>query len=193
MSHHIQCRCGKLAGEVSHTNLALRVICYCKDCQDYAGRLGTPEETLDTNGGTDIVATQARYVTITRGIDNLACASLSENGLLRWYAKCCNTAIANTPREWRLCYVGLVHSCLGRPLERSFPRIDMRVNNQSATGTPPKPPRGQIFTILAFMVKFIPAWVGGAYQQTPFFTASGEPAVAVRVLSDGKRIGADRE
>ncbi len=192
MSHRIQCQCGALSGEVSHTSSARRAICYCRDCQDYASRLGRLEETLDANGGTDVVATQARYVTITRGIENLACASLSGNGLLRWYAKCCNTPIANTPREWRFCYVGLVHSCLEKPLEHSFPRIDMRVNNRGGVGTPPRPPRGQLFTILAFMLKFLPAWVGGAYKQTPFFTATGEPVVAVQILSADERIVAEK-
>jgi len=152
MSHPFQCRCGALAGELTHTASARRTICYCKDCQDYAKRIGLAKKLLDANGGTETVGTQARHVNFTRGKEHLACTSLSEGGLLRWYAKCCNTPIANTPRDWRFSYAGIYHCCLKKPLEDTFACVDMHVNNQSAIGTPPKPRRGQFFSLLGLYV-----------------------------------------
>ena len=90
--------------------------CYCRDCQAFAHALGNPGAILDKLGGTDIVATLQQYVTFTKGTEALACLSLSERGLLRWYANCCNTPIANTARNPKLSYVGLVHTCLARAI-----------------------------------------------------------------------------
>ncbi len=68
-------------------------------------------------GGTDVVATLPRHVRFTQGIEALACMSLSETGMLRWYARCCNTAIGNTPRNFKVSHVGLIHICLqGTPV-----------------------------------------------------------------------------
>jgi hypothetical protein len=96
-------------GVVSQTARTTRATCYCRDCQAYAHALGNPESVLDHIGGTDIVATLQQHVTLTRGAESLACLSLSERGILRWYAGCCNTPIANTARSPKMSYVGLVH------------------------------------------------------------------------------------
>jgi hypothetical protein len=165
-------------------------VCYCKDCRAYAYHLGKAQAVLDELGGTEVVATQAQYVVFTGGVQNLACMSLSEKGLLRWYAECCHTPIANTPRNWRLPYVGLVHNCLRNgmmPLERSFPRVQMHVNTDSAKGKPPSMQWSQATALLGFMPKLLFAAVVGSYRHTPFFTPSGSPIVAVKVLSSAER------
>ena len=187
MNHQIQCRCGAFSGQISNTHLAIRAVCYCKDCRTYAVHLGRPQAILDEIGGTDVVATQARHVALTGGIEHLACLSLSEKGLLRWYAKCCNTPIANTPRDWRVPYVGLVHSGLKKPLESSFPRVQMHVNTRSAKGTPPSMRWSQITALLGFLPTILFARVAGTYRRTPFFSPSGVPIVEVEVLSDTER------
>lgn len=187
MNHQIQCRCGALSGEVSNTHSAARAVCYCKDCRAYAVHLGQQQSVLDAMGGTEVVATQARYVAFTGGIENLACLSLSKNGLLRWYAKCCNTPIANTPRDWRLPYVGLVHSCLRKPLESSFHPVQMHVNTRSANGSPPSMPWRQASTLLRFVPKIILGRLTGTYRQTPFFSPAGKPIAEVKVLSRAER------
>lgn len=193
MSHPIQCQCGSLTGEVSNTNAAVRAVCYCKDCRAYAIHLGKEEEVLDALGGTDVVATQARDVALTGGVENLACLSLSSRGTLRWYAKCCNTPIANTSRDWRLPYVGLVHTCLTKPLERSFPVVQMHVNTRSAKGTPPPSMWWRKLTaLLGFMPKLLFARLTGSYRRTPFFTPGGAPRVEVKVLSREQRDAAKR-
>lgn len=116
----------------------------------------------------------------------LACVSLSPRGLLRWYAACCGTPIANTPRDWRLPYVGLMHVCLRQPdpLERSFPQVDMRVNTKSAHGAVPRDTglAGKL-RFLRMVVRLAGMRVTGAYRSTPLFSRSGEPVAAPRVVA----------
>jgi hypothetical protein len=89
--HPLQCRCGTLQGYVSLANMAVRAVCYCKDCQAFARFLERSDDAvLNELGGTEIVAMLPRYVHFTQGLEALVCMSLSERGLLRWYSSCCN-------------------------------------------------------------------------------------------------------
>jgi hypothetical protein len=184
MSHPFQCRCGQVRGEVEHPEGGMRATCYCLDCQTYAHLLGEPDRVLDAQGGTDVVATQARYVRFTSGTDALACLSLSPRGLMRWYARCCNTPIANTPRHWKLPYVGLVHTCLRQPLplEQSFPHVQLRANTKSAHGEAPKGGNvGGMVRLAGLMAKLAGQRLTGGYRTSPFFGADGTPTRPVEV------------
>ncbi|MFT4197494.1 MAG: DUF6151 family protein, partial [Pseudoxanthomonas sp.] len=88
-----------------------RATCYCRDCQAFARFLGQPG-VLDAHAGTDIVPMAPAGLRITAGFDQVACMSLSPKGLLRWYAACCRTPLANTLRTPGLPYVGLVAACV---------------------------------------------------------------------------------
>jgi hypothetical protein len=186
-SHRLLCRCGALSGEIGQPHLAIRAICYCNDCRAFAFYLDRQRDVLDALGGTDIVPTQARYVTLTSGLQHLACMSLSAKGLLRWYAQCCRTPIANTPRDWRLPYVGLVHSCLEKPLEQSFPNVQMHANARGVKGVPATGVWTPIKALGGFMPRMLLARLNGAYRQTPFFSPAGEPIVPVKVLTAEER------
>lgn len=192
MGHPLRCRCGALTGEVGSNRAAIRAVCYCKDCQAYAYHLGSEKSVLDAIGGSDIVATQARYVTLDRGVENLACISFSKRGPLRWYAKCCNTPLANTPRSRQIPYVALLHSCLKKPLEASFPRVQLHVHIKSAKGAPPSTRRGRLTALLGFIATIVLARLSGAYRRTPFFSRDGAPVVDVKVLSGAEREQAKR-
>ena len=52
-------------------------------------------DVLDPAGGTDIFQMPSGCVKLTAGMDALRCLRLS-NKVLRWYADCCRTPIANT-------------------------------------------------------------------------------------------------
>lgn len=192
MNLRLQCQCGALYGQVSHTERALRGLCYCKDCRAYSHHLGQASVGHDALGGVEFVATQAQYVALTGGTQHLACMSLSPKGLLRWYAKCCNTPIANTMRSWKFPYAGLIHTCLKADpasYERAFPRLQMRVNTGSAKEAPPG---GMAFSTITALMGFMPrvlvSGVNGSYRQTPFFNApAGTPKVEVAVLSKAER------
>ncbi|AMO22937.1 hypothetical protein GCM10027034_34520 [Ramlibacter solisilvae] len=184
MVHPFQCRCGTVRGEVDEPRRAMRAVCYCRDCRAYAHWLGHPGQVLDPLGGTDIVATHARYVRLTAGTSALACMSLSPRGLLRWYASCCNTPVGNTSRSGKLPYVGLVHSCLAqvRPLEPAFPPVQMDINRQSALG--PAPSRGGAAVMARFLAKMLrlaAARLTGSWRRSPFFDRAGHPVVPVHV------------
>jgi hypothetical protein len=181
--HPIQCRCGSLKGEVSHIEAGIRAVCYCRDCQAYAHVLGEATSVLDAVGGTDVVATQGRYLRFTSDTRTLACLSLSPRGLLRWFAACCSTPIANTPRNWGLPYAGLVHTCLGtvQPIERSWPKVQMRVNTHGASGAVPRMGWSQYLPMATFVPRMLGAGLSGAYRRTPFFDEHGVPRVEVRL------------
>lgn len=187
MNHPLRCRCGALKGYVSHPEKASRGVCYCKDCQAFAHFLGTPGDILDEMGGTDVIATMPKYVTFTQGIEALACMSLTEHGLLRWYASCCDTPIGNTPRNYKVSHVGLVHTCLEDPLrtlESSFGPVRMRGNIKSAKGKPKLMPLSTVASILRFLRSLLRARLDGSYKYTPFFTLDrGTPVVAPKVLT----------
>ena len=186
MSHSLQCRCGKLTGRMTQPSKGSRGVCYCKDCQAFAHFLGKADVVLDELGGTDVVAMLPKYVQLTSGIDALACVSLTERGLLRWYASCCGTPIGNTASTFRFPYVGLVHTCLGTPeaIQASFGPVRMRVNTKSAKGDPQAMPVRQTVALLRFLPTVLFARMSGAYRSTPFFTAEGAPVAQRKVLTE---------
>ena len=188
MTHSIRCSCGKLKGTLNPSPEVNRCICYCADCQAFARFLKREHEILDEMGGTRIIQTIPANVTFTEGIENLACMRLTENGLLRWYAACCNTPIGNTLATPNLSFVGLIHSCLSSDptsLDEAFGPITMYVNTESAIAeNKPKAARVLSGTLRVFgmMVK---ARLDGRYKQTPFFVVeTGTPIVTPKVLSD---------
>ncbi|MGV3683127.1 MAG: DUF6151 family protein [Acidovorax sp.] len=189
-AQRLQCRCGQVTGEVVETRSALHAVCYCRDCQAYAHHLGQAGMVLDALAGTEVVATHARNITFTGGTEHLACVSLTDKGLLRWYARCCHTPLGNTGRDWRMPYVGLVHSCLrpqgGEPLAPpAFPPVQMHLETAGAKGgTPPKLGGWkQARALLGFMPRIAASRLTGSYRATPFFDGTGVPVVPVQVLT----------
>jgi hypothetical protein len=175
-----------LTGEVDEPAKGCRGICYCRDCQAYAHALGNASAVLDPLGGTDVVATLPKRVRIATGADALACLSLTDRGMLRWYASCCRTPIANTMSDFRFPYAGLVHSCLGSPdaIEAAFGPVRMRVNTKSARAGNPKPmPLSQAATLARLLPSVLFARLDGSYRTTPFFTRDGRPRAERRVLT----------
>jgi len=191
MDHPLRCRCGRLDGRVSHPEQVNRAVCYCRDCQAFAHFLGEPGDVLDELGGTDLIQTLPRYVRFTAGVESLACMSLSDRGLLRWYADCCRTPIGNTPRDFRLSFVGLFHACLrapGESLGPSFGPVRMRVFVKGARATPPSLPWRSRLAFLPLLPRLLRARLDGSYRRTPFFHAdSGVPVATPTVLSAEQR------
>ena len=190
MNHPLRCRCGTLQGFVLPSATTTRAICYCKDCQAYARFLRTPG-VIDSCGGTEVVASLPKHVHFIEGQGALACLSLSPRGILRWYAECCNTPIGNTPRNSKISYVGLVHSCLeahSPSLESSFGPLRMAVSTKSAIGKVRSTPAGSVIGVLTLMKALLGARLSGSYRDNPFFLAgSGTPSREPYVLSKAER------
>jgi hypothetical protein len=192
VAHPLQCRCGTLKGYVSPPDMANRAVCYCKDCQAFAHFLDRPDDAvLNDLGGTEIVATLPKHVHFTQGLDSLVCMSLSEQGLLRWYARCCNTPIGNTPRDFKISYVGLIHSCLAKrapSLQDSFGPVRMVLQTKSARGQVKSTPVSNFVTLLRIMKSVIATRISGSYKSNPFFVEdSGTPIKEPRVLTKAER------
>ena len=190
MNHPVQCRCGSLKGYVSHPKNVNRCVCYCRDCQAFAHFLGRPAEILDAQGGTDVVQTSPANVTFTQGQDALACMRLTEKGMLRWYTTCCNTPVGNTMADFRVSFVGLVHTCLegGGSLDDSFGPVRARVNKRGAKGSVPPSSSALMFVILRLIAMVAGARITGSYKRTPFFSAdTGTPIATAKILSWSER------
>ncbi|HVK98608.1 MAG TPA: DUF6151 family protein [Dongiaceae bacterium] len=191
MPHPIRCSCGAVRGAFdSSSGPANRLVCYCKDCQSFAHFLKRPHDILDRYGGSEIVQTLPRSITFTAGVENLACMRLSEKGLMRWYARCCNTPIGNTLDNPQFAFVGLVHSCLdqdGQSLEMAFGPIRAVAFTKSAKGGNLKQ-KGLVGAVVRTAVMLARGRLNGSYRSTPFFKADLKtPIVQPQVLSPQER------
>lgn len=187
----LRCRCGRIRGLARAVSppSGFRFICYCTDCQAFARILERPD-VLDPAGGTDIFHMPAAHVTLTEGADALRCLSFSGK-VLRWYADCCRTPMANGAATPRFPIVALIHSfmdcaaaggsrdaLLGPPLCRIYER--------SATGplrpNELPPPSLRLFARRA--TKLVGWWMRGLARPNPFFDDFAKaPRSAPQLLS----------
>ena len=197
MNVPLKCDCGKLKGVAKNLSSVQgrRIICLCDDCQAFAHYLGHAKSVLDQNGGTEILQMLPANLEITRGIENLKCLRLSDKGMLRWYAGCCNTPVANTAPYSKMPYTGVVHSILdfagdARSREASLGPVRARIQGKFGIGKLPegthqKAPLGLILRIMGFLISGL---LRGKYAPSPFFNRqTGKPAVEPYVLSANER------
>ena len=174
MSHTLTCACGASEWSVAHAATGTNIACYCADCQAYAAHLGKTD-MLDAQGGTEIFQTVPHAVTFTKGADTLKVLRLSPKGLLRWYAGCCDTPVANTLPGPALPFVGLVlHAG-----QVGFGPVKARVNTKAATA--PVPSFGTAAAGLAVLRRAVIARLRGHSSGAPFFEG-GRPVVTPVVL-----------
>jgi hypothetical protein len=195
MSIRLRCRCGKLQGEVDETRVAARAVCYCKDCQAFARFLKAEDVVLDSAGGTEVEASLPVAVRFTAGLENLACMSLSPQGIYRWYASCCHTPVGNTPRDPKMPYVGLVRTCLdasAEDLDRALGRARFTANTGSAHGKVKATPLRAVFAVARIGAALLRARIGGSYRDNPFFDGAGAPLRTPRVLTREERAAVTR-
>ena len=194
MNASLKCRCGAVRGVIENVERShgMRMICLCDDCQAYAHALGKAAEVLDENGGTDILPVLPAAMKITAGASQVRCLRLSPKGLMRWYAVCCKTPIANSVSSARMPYHGVVHDIVdydGRPREEVLGPLRARIQGKFAKGKPPPGTQstmslGVLLNVLRFMAV---GWVKGAYRPSPFFDAAGKPVVEPHVLARAER------
>ena len=142
MSIPLRCRCGQVQGVIGTGDTYVRATCYCQDCRAFARWLGAPG-LLDPAGGADIVAMAPSQVRITAGQDQVACLSLSERGIHRWYAACCRTPLGNMGRSPAIHYVGMSTACMegAGSMDAAFgPAGRCVINAESATAPVEKTP-----------------------------------------------------
>lgn len=195
MTIPLRCRCGKLRGQVDARRIAARAVCYCKDCQAFGHFLGG--STLDAAGGTEVAAALPAAVRFEAGLEHLACMSLGPRGLYRWYASCCRTPVANTPRDPRTAYVGLVRACLDvspEELDRALGPLRCRANTASATRPVQSTLAATVPVVARVGIMLVKARLDGGYRDNPFFDPhSGQPVKPVQVLSLEERKALTRQ
>ena len=184
MSQLLRCACGALRGRLAAPEKCTRIVCYCTDCQAFAHYLDRPD-ALDAQGGSCVVIAHPQQLTFTHGVDNLASMSLSEKGMLRWYASCCNTPIGNISRNRKMAFLGVSTACLADPA--AFGPVRMRSATKSATGEVAPSGIAAVVPILGFAHKLLGALVTGSYRRNPFFNADGSPVVPPTVLTPEQR------
>ena len=192
----LKCSCGKRIGEIerSAANRSTRALCYCVDCQAFAHYLRNHETVLDSQGGSDVTQISPARISFSEGKEHLACLRLSDNGMVRWYAQCCNTPIGNTMANPKVPFIGLLHKCMhtskGESLDDVFGPATMVVYPEFAQGEPkPKGNRWSLALGVARLVKnIITARLLGDARRNPFFDfSSGTPIVSPMILSERER------
>jgi hypothetical protein len=186
--HPLRCRCGALQGHVELNGSSNRMVCYCHDCQAFARFLGSADQVLDAQGGSDVVQVAPHHIKFTHGAAHLAAMRLSDKGMLRWYAACCRTPVGNTLTTRNMPFTGLLVQCLDTaPLEAAFGPVRASANTSSAIGEPKPRGFGMAGALLRIMGMVLGSRLSGRYKDTPFFTAAGAPVAEPLVLSAEER------
>lgn len=123
----------------------------------------------------------------TEGSEQLACLRLTGKGLLRWYARCCNTPIGNMAPDPKLSYLGLVHSCLGADpasVDAVFGASHVAISTQHAKGPVKASFAGLIWSVARIMRTVLWARINGSWKRSPFFRpGESQPIVQPHVLA----------
>ncbi|MCE2596436.1 DUF6151 family protein [Motilimonas cestriensis] len=182
--HSIQCQCGSVRGQLEGSGVHNRLICHCTDCQAFAKFLGKAAEVLDPQGGTEIVQVAQPRLRFLHGEDRLSAVRLSEKGMVRWYASCCNTPIGNTMANPKISFIGLIHSSLDHAqMDKDFGTNIAILNTDTALGEIKPKQRGLIGVITRFIWLLVTMCISGRYKNSPLFNASGSPRVVPSILT----------
>lgn len=181
------CSCGEVQGKTENVSSSIgnRLSCCCGDCQMFARFLEKEDVVLDEYGGTDIFQMPISMLQITQGTEHIACLRLSEKGLYRWYASCCNTPIGNTLGAGAP-FVGLIHNFLDNLESRDE---DLGVSRgygltKSARKEVPQEQKTSFFVLLRSVFKFISWKLRGLNKPSSFFNEDGQAIVKPIVLSE---------
>lgn len=189
----LSCRCGAVHGRATNIEPSTvnRIVCYCRDCQAFLHQLKR-EDLLDAHGGSDIVQLPPAAVSFDRGQEQIRGLRLSEKGLFRFYASCCNTPLGNaaTPvlpflgmpaQVFSAADAGGLDSLLGAP--RGL------VYGQHAVGTPPAGSTALQPALIARLVFAMAKWgLRGLGKPSPFFDSqTRQPLFPLVTLSTGER------
>jgi hypothetical protein len=190
----LRCRCGQVRGVANEVapNSGFRFVCYCGDCQAFAGFLARPD-VLDAAGGTDIFHMPAGRVKLTTGTEAVRCLHFSSR-VFRWYTDCCRTPIANTAGP-RYPVIGLIHSFMsidthGRTRDAVLGAPLCRIFEDSAID--PLPPNAPPPRSAGLVARRVPAllgwWLRGLGRPNPLFDEhTNAPLSVPRVFTPSER------
>lgn len=182
----LTCSCGSVRGKTAEMNktTGTRIMCCCNDCQSFSKFLEQESTVLDSYGATDIFQIPLSYVKITEGVEQIACMRLSEKGMYRWYAKCCNTPIGNTMKAG-IPFIGLIHSFVDNSSVKDAELIENLGYLQTKYAKQAVPPdqKASQFSVMSKIVFNLISWrIKGFYKSTVFFDDNGMPIVEPNIL-----------
>lgn len=190
----LRCACGSVRGRAADVSAARgnRLVCLCDDCQAYAHWLEQAERVLDGDGGTEVFQLTPAQLTLTTGHDQVRCVRLSTKGLLRWYAGCCRTPIANTLASSAMPFAGVVHTFIDLGDDEALDRLGpvlARVQGRFAPrGVPPGAhARAPLSLIVRSVRQLAAGWWAKAHRPSPFFDDAGQPVVTPTVVAANER------
>ena len=193
MNMAVKCTCGLLEGvvQLQPNRPGKRLVCHCNDCQAFARYLERADEILDAHGGTDIFQISPSELELKDGVDQVACVRLTPTGMLRWYASCCRTPIANTSATPGLPVVGMIN--VFAHTSNSPAEVDafqgpakLRIYARHAGGdqsTLDAHDAMPAALIAGTMWKLLQRRLRGEHRKSPFFDQAGRPIAPAHVLS----------
>ena len=200
-----QCECGAIRGVLRRASLRAssrqgrRLVCHCKDCQVFAHYLGREKQMLDDNAGTPIYQTDACRFDITGGRERIACVSLTDKSMLRWYCGDCRTPVANSSASNRFGSLGLILTGFDTGKTNALLGTDTaHVATRSGAGDMSKVKKAGITGIAAMLwdiaVRAIKAQFNPELRKSPLFdTKTGEPVAAPVKVTRAQRLALDEK
>jgi hypothetical protein len=192
----LSCRCGAVRGVVTGVapSTINRSVCYCNDCQAAAHQLHRAD-LLDAHGGSQIVQLAPATMRIVSGHEQIRGLRLTDKGLHRFYASCCNTPVGNT-MGLALPFVGVALQAfvLGAPgsatdADSVFGPSRGASFGHHAIGTPPEGTAKFDPRLIGRLLWCLMKWaLKGQRAPNPFFdSTTKKPSFQVDVLSMGER------
>lgn len=185
----LKCRCGKIEGIAKNVKpkAGIRVVCYCNSCQNYARHLQDHGQgILDEYGGTDIYQLAPCQVEFSQGAELIKGIKLSEKGVHRWFASCCNTPIGNTV-SLKTPFIGLIHNIIDDHAnsDKHLGPVRARVHVYGAHGQLPAP-QSKLLPVPVYIAKFILKiliWkITGKGKSSPFYDVDGKEIYPLTTL-----------
>jgi len=193
----IACSCGKVTGRALDVAAGTgnRIVCMCDDCQAFAHHLGQGGAVLDASGGTEIFQMTPAQLKLDTGHEHVRCVRLTGKGLLRFYADCCRTPIANCVASPKVPFAGIPTVSMdaggdGRGLDGVLGPVLCKVQGKFATGGLPADAhaRAPLSYLLRSARLIFKAWRRGQHAPSPLFdAATGAPIVEPIVLTADER------
>lgn len=192
----LRCSCGAVRGTALNVDPTRgnRLVCHCDDCQSYAHHLGQADTVLDEWAGTDIFQMTPSQIRIEEGQGHIRCLRQSEKGLMRFFAGCCNTPVANLVGWAKLPFAGIPHTFMdhaghGASRDQSLGPILCRVQGRFVPGgiPPGAHPRAPATLIGRSLRQLARGFLKGQHAPSPFFGPDGRPVVVPIVLTLAQR------
>jgi hypothetical protein len=175
------CRCGRLKGHLTEADPArgTHLRCHCADCRRAADHFGMPGSRAE---GIGLWQTTPDKVKIDEGAAYLRLMRLTDKGLLRWYAGCCDTPLFNTMATPKMPFVGVMTDCLADP-ERLGPVL---AEGYVDTGDGRARHRNLGLAMRRLLRRAAGARLSGRWKDTPFFDmTTRRPVAEAKILASG--------